>query len=371
MTGEGVEGSYVRYQTLSVLGFSLTKSQPQASRMLGFLSLPREIRDIIYDSCFVREKIEFEEFFTDETPEEWVQDRRLESLTLHLAKPNEKPLLEYNGAAFVHRVERLTPIDGRSHWDDVLYMDRQRSYRIFRGTVDPPCLRIFLTNSFVYKEAASVFYGKNVFTFPSKGCEVTLNACSAFLRDRPEHALPYIKNIHLTIGHYHSLSRRISEWGLYYGAHQPTVKHLGEVLRRKVHLNYFRLLVEEQNPTHEMLRTFKSSLGYARIPHWYEAFRGIINVSKTFDIEFTDSSGTDTHKVWMYSMIRSVIGDSKPDNLTYISSSPNIRNEEGKEMFSTRVVYHHLRKAESSGLFSDIDSVSSRFFSDSQCDGND
>ena len=311
--------------------------------MPGFLSLPREIRDMIYDLCFVRDKIEFEEFYTDETPEEWMRGRRPESLTLHLAKPNEKPLLEYNGVGFVHRVESLTPIDGRSRFDDILYRDRTRSYRIYRGTIDPPCLSIFHTNSFVYKEAASVFYGKNVFTFPSKRCEVTLNACSAFLRDRPEHALPYIKNIHLTIGYADFLD--LGESCLYSGAHYPTVKRLGDTLRHFVRLDHLRLLIEEQYPTDEILKKTKTDLGYVRLYKWMEGLRGI-NVPKILEIECINRIfWWECHKSWLKILISDMTDIFPLGDLNYISSPLNIRNAKGEELFSTRVVYQHQAKA--------------------------
>ena len=296
---------------------------------------------MIYDLCFVREKIEFEEFFTDETPEKWMRGRRPESLTLHLAKPNEKPLLEYNDVGFVHRVESLTPIDGRSRFNDILFKDRTRSYRIFRGTVDPPCLSIFHTNRFVYKEAASVFYGKNVFTFPSKGCENTLNACSAFLTDRPDHALPYIKNINLTIGHVDIIE--LSEISLYFGAHYPTMKRLGVVLRHMVHLTHLRLLIEEQYPTDEVRKVFKRNMGYVTIRHWMEALK-TINIPKTLEIECIDSWST-VQRNWMDLLICDMIGVYELRSPNYISSSPNIRNASGEEMRSTRITYQHDAEA--------------------------
>ena len=302
---------------------------------------------MIYELCFVRDKIEFEEFYTDETPEEWMQDRRLESLTLRLAKPNEKPLLEYNGLSFVHRVEPLMPIDGRSHWDDFLYNDRRRSYRIFRGTVDPPCLRIFHTNRFVYKEAATIFYGKNVFTFPSRRCEVTLNACSAFLTDRPDHALPYIKNISLSIGYIRSFN--LMEKIICRGAHHLTVKLLGSTLRHLVHLNHLRLLVEEQPPANGMRKRFKEDLGYVEMSVWADALR-LIKIPKTLEVESIGSCWVIFHEMSLNSLIYSVTGKWRPGSHTYISSALDVRNEEGREMFSTRVVCKHPTKARSSSI---------------------
>lgn len=201
---------------------------------------------MVYDLLLVRESIGFEEFYSDETPEEWMKDRIVQTLTLHVAKPNEEPLFTYMGTPLVHRIESLTPVEGRSRWDDEFQEDKTRSYRIFRGTIAHPCLRILHTNRFLYKEASSIFYGKNVFTFPSKACELTLNACSAFLTDRPKHALPCIKNINLGIARVDSLW--LGNTPLFYGVHYPTVKRVCDTLRNTVHLSQLSLLVEEQHP---------------------------------------------------------------------------------------------------------------------------
>lgn len=233
-----------------------------------------------------------------------------------------------------------------------------RSYRISRGTVSPPCLRIFLTNKFVYKEAAPVFYRKNVFTFPSNGCEVTLNACSAFLSDRPEHALSYIKNISLGIGFVRP--NPLMECALFCGAHRPTVRRLGDNLRHLVHLNHLGLLIEEQYPTNELLNHLgllveekyptnellkaKESLGYVTVYKLMEDLRGI-KAPQTLEIEFIDSkSSSDDDQVLLRFSVSYMTGILSQGDPNYIISSPNAHNARGRAIFSTRIVYQ--RQAE-------------------------
>ena len=265
--------------------------------MFNFLGLPREIRDEIYKLCLVREKIEFEEFYTDETPEEWMKDRRPDSLTLHIAKPGETPLLEYQGVSFVHRVESLTPIDGRSRWDDIYDGDRQRSYRICRHTTNPPSLGIFYTNRLVYQEASVTFYGKNLFSFPSKDCETTLNACSAFLGDRPEQAVRYTKNISFAIGYIHGFDRRIASRRDYIhrGAHFPTLKRLVHAFRPTLSLDQLNFAVEEQSPSEKALQSWRTSADYVSAANWYPEFEQM-NVPRKLEILFIDSDPPSSAK---------------------------------------------------------------------------
>lgn len=228
--------------------------------MFDFLGLPREIRDEIYKLCLVRGQIEFEEFYIDETPEDWMRDRKPEKLMLHVAKPDETPLLVYQGIPFVHRVESLTRIHGRCRWDDILYEDRERSYRIHRGTTDPPCLDIFLANRLIYQESSMVFYAKNSFCFPSRECELTLNACSGFLTDRPEQALIYISDISLEIGF---IDRHHTDFtgfsgSLFYRIHWPTMQRLDSILKGTLDpkgLSKLKFLVQEQCPSKRALET--------------------------------------------------------------------------------------------------------------------
>ena len=237
--------------------------------MLDFLGLPREIRDEIYELCLVREKIEFEEFYVDETPEDWMQDRKPEGLILHVAKPEETPLLVYQGISFVHRVESLTSIDGRCRWDDIFYEGRERSYRIHRGTTDPPCLSIFLTNRLVYQESSIMFYANNCFCFPSRDCELTLDACSGFLTDRPEQALTYINHISLGISfiewnHPEIIGQSLSS----YGVHLPTMKRLHNSLRGTRGprgLAQLKIFLEAQCPSDRALKHRIRSKSYYRL----------------------------------------------------------------------------------------------------------
>ena len=258
---------HVRFPNPPSVGILIDKDPaPNKPIMFDFLGLPREIRDMVYGFLFLREEIQFEEFYTDETPEDWMKDRRPESLTLHTAKPNEIPLLKYNGIPFVHRVESLVPIDGRSRWDDEFLEHKTRSYRIFRGTIEPPCVRVFHTNRFVYQESSPVFYAKNCFKFPAKDCELTLNACSAFLTDRPKQALSCIKHVSLGIGH-------ISRYGpcnpsVRYGVHLPTLKRLCNTLGCTVQLDRLNLLFEEQCPMSGRAKMLVNSQDYVGFFEW-------------------------------------------------------------------------------------------------------
>ncbi|KAG7006720.1 hypothetical protein G7Y79_00013g034920 [Physcia stellaris] len=183
--------------------------------MFDFLGLPREIRDEIYKLCLVREKIEFEEFYTDETPEEWMKDRRPDALTLHIAKPDETPLLVYQGVPFVHRVESLTPIDGRSRWDDI--------------------------------------YDKD-----------------PFLGDRTERVRTYINNISLCIGYVFRFLPILTanDIDLSYGIHLPTMKRLGHSLRRLMTLNELSIVLQEQSPTEKTLKSLLQKQGYVDMIEW-------------------------------------------------------------------------------------------------------
>lgn len=259
--------------------------------MFDFLGLPREIRDEIYKLCLVREKIEFEEFYTDETIEDWMQDRKPEKLVLRVAKPNEVPLLVYHDMPFVHGVEALTPVDGRSHWEDEIHEHRTRSYRISRDQTGYPYLRIFSTNRMVYQEATVIFYGKNTFSFPSRNCELTLNACSAFLCDRPEQARPYIKNLSLGIGHivkYPNYVPFIS----FYSIHKPTIERLSRTLGNMVYLDHLNLFVEEQTPSLKATEAFRNSREYVGLYEWAEELKHI-NAPKNLVVDLIDSYGSE------------------------------------------------------------------------------
>lgn len=307
--------------------------------MLDFLSLPREIRDEIYKLCLVREKVEFEEFYTDETPEEWMKGRRPGNLMLHIAKPDEQPLLVYQGVPFVHRVESLTPIDGRSRWDDVYIKGRTRSYRICRQTTNPPYLGIFLTNRLVYGECSMIFYGKNSFCFPSKDCESTLNALSAFLLDRPKQALAYIKNLSLRLGTTKYLNGSVSGrlWYLFWPAHRPTLKRLGDILRRLITLDQLIFILEEQCPTTRALESLSNDQDNVGFVDWMDLLRDIRR-PKTLEIETITSVGDDEwHKSRLSLLSSYMLSDwgTKRQEFRFLISSVHVR---GKEIKGTRII---------------------------------
>lgn len=199
-----------------------------------------------------------------------MKDRRPDSLILHIAQPDETPLLVYQGVPFVHRVESLTSIDGRSRWDDIYDKHRTCSYRICRHTRNPPYLKIFLANRLIYQEASITFYGKNRFHFPSKGCENTLNACWAFLEDRPQRVRTYIHNISLSIGYAYRYLPVLQDNGLYWmcGAHRLTMERLNRSLRHLGTLDQLSFVIQEQHPSEKALKSLLQKHSYASIWDW-------------------------------------------------------------------------------------------------------
>ena len=312
--------------------------------MFDFLGLPREIRDEIYNLCLVRKTIEFEEFYVDETPEEWMQDRKPEALTLHVAKPDETPLLVYQGIPFVHRVESLTTIDGRSRWDDVFYEGRERSYRIHRGITSPPCLNIFLTNRLIYQEASIIFYAKNYFCFPSRECELTLNACSCFLTDRPQHALTYIGNISLGIGFIHWRHPEFNTYtdSRFYGVHWPTVQRFVNILRDILGprgLHKLEVLLEEQCPSDKALSHRLGSEDYCDLLLRSVGISGdnnSLNNFKELQIDKIEADDRRSSDFALKYVAKFLTGIWPVHDLNLSSSTVNVG---GKEMFRTRLTW--------------------------------
>ena len=313
--------------------------------MFDFLGLPREIRDEIYVLCLVREKIEFEEFYVDETAEDWMRDRKPEALTLQVARPGETPLLVYQGVSFVHRVESLTPINGRSRWDDVFYKDRERSYRIHRGTINPPCLNIFHTNCLIYQESSMTFYAKNCFCFPSRECELTLNACSAFLTDRPEQALTYISDISLGIGFigWRHPALRDYRGSLLNDMHWPTMQRFVNILRDTLgprSLHKLKMLYEEQCPSDRALSDRLKSKDYCSIfdqPLGVSGWSNSLRNLKDLQVDTLDTyEASSTLSRWKPRYIaRLFIGHSAYDS-SWSSSAISVG---GKEMSHTRLTW--------------------------------
>ncbi|KAL8794494.1 MAG: hypothetical protein Q9195_002967 [Heterodermia aff. obscurata] len=315
--------------------------------MFDFLGLPREIRDEIYTLCLVRENIEFEEFYTDETPEDWMQDRKPEALTLHIAKPDETPLLVYQGVSFVHRVESLTPIDGRSRWDDIFYKGRERSYRIHRGITNPPCLNILLTNRLIYQESSMIFYAKNYFCFPSRECELTLNACSGFLTNRSKQALTYISNISLGIGHIDRL-HRLSETGYRryqrYMVHWPTMERLGNIFRETLSLmglKKLKITLQDQRPSDRALASRLQTEEYSALLDWALAARATNSIKdfKDLQIELVESyrdSSTDGTTANLRLLAEFLTGSWSVYTSNVSSSTVNVG---GKEVSHARMTW--------------------------------
>ena len=274
-----------------------------------------------------------------------MRDRKLENLMLNVAKPDETPLLIYQGIPFVHRVGSLTRIDGRCRWDDIFYEGRERSYRIHRGTTDPPCLNIFLTNRLIYQESFIVFYAKNDFCFPSRECELTLNACSGFLTDRTEQALTYINNVSLEIGftdRRHTGFTNFRE-SRYYGVHWPTMQRFFNILRDTPDSkgpNNLKFLLEEQYPSDRALVSQLESKHYSNL------FLGMARVTEInclknlselqIDLIESTSRFRQGSSLLVRSMARFVLGCPSAHS-SKISSS--IVNVDSKEMYRSRLTW--------------------------------
>ncbi|CAF9935427.1 MAG: hypothetical protein HETSPECPRED_009783 [Heterodermia speciosa] len=310
--------------------------------MFYILSLPREMRNKIYGSCLVRETIEFEEFYVDETAEEWMQDRKPDTLTLHAAKPDETPLLVYQGVPYVHRVGSLVPVYGRCRWDDMVSEGRKRSYRIHRGTANPPYLNILLTNHQVYDEASSIFYGNNHFRFPSRNCELAVNACSGFLTDRSKQALTYVSKISLSIGYFGWQDMELNGWqgSRFRGIHWPTIECFGNILRGArgpLGLKKLEVLIEDQCPSDRAIATRLRSedKDYFSIfcpPSAFQERANSLRNLEHFQIEMVERDGDFRMFLWersLKSLAGFLIGLSSSDIIKY---DDPIKKVDGKEV---------------------------------------
>jgi len=166
------------------------------SRPPGFLRLPRELRDIIYEYALVRDVIEIESAVT-KAPKS------------RLAVGSEIGFCD----ALYSRFPLTYPLCNRSNWQislDLLaipeshfqldsskvHMTYQYSRRHRIRCDQKPALELFLVCNQVYNEAKEVFYAKNVFYFNS-GFQIP--AVAAFLRDRPLSSLALIRSISLQL----------------------------------------------------------------------------------------------------------------------------------------------------------------------------
>lgn len=150
--------------------------------MASFLSLPRELRDAIYETSLV--------------------------------SPDVIGISEVN-----IETRPLNPdlrLDLRRTWqgeieDDVdetiLYLTAMTYQISFKSRDQNLCLNLFLVNRQIYHESRQVFYEQNRFAFSDY--QLTgIPACLAFLQDRqsPLGSLRYIRDIQLDIGKYLTLA---------------------------------------------------------------------------------------------------------------------------------------------------------------------
>ena len=273
-----------------------------------------------------------------------MRDRKPETLTLHVAKPDETPLLVYQGIPFVHRARSLTRINGRCRWDDIFYEDRERSYRIHRGTTNPPYLNIFLTNRLVYQESSMMFYAKNCFCFPSRDCELTLNACSGFLTDRPEQALTYLSNISLGIGFINWTHPGLRDLGdsRFYGIHWPTMQRLADILKGTPDSkgpNKLKFLLQEQCPSDRALAHHLESKNYCNIfLRMMQSLRenGLKTLDELHIILVAENPYCIKMEVEVHYMAYFVLGRWTVNDSKVSSSIVNVGN---REMFRTRLTW--------------------------------
>lgn len=144
--------------------------------MASFLNLPRELRDSIYQASLVSlDNVDISEVNIDMRP----------------LNPDLK--LKLRGT---WRGEIVDPEE--ENILDPVAMTYQMS---FTSRVENLSLNLFLVNRQIYSESRQVFYEQNRFRF-SDYYLTGIPACLAFLFDRPQGSLRYIRDVQLDIGRY-------------------------------------------------------------------------------------------------------------------------------------------------------------------------
>ncbi|KAK0658477.1 hypothetical protein DIS24_g4728 [Lasiodiplodia hormozganensis] len=155
------------------------------------LDLPRELRDAVYERMLVRKAINIVPGYC------WEKRTR--------SNPQ--------------RFDLRVPVHQRSTYERTLAAGMQyASYEERKGgsrrNHNCPNLNIFLTCRQVYDESSSVYYKQNLFSFHFAGCTkevLSVQACHAFLLDRPLQSLQRLRFIKLTINT-STLSSPAADW---------------------------------------------------------------------------------------------------------------------------------------------------------------
>lgn len=234
--------------------------------MLGFLDLPREIRDQIYVINLVHGTIPIgtsNRFLhtrygqlSHVEPEERMDKRgnRWYCYCENCANtdPAIPPIIRRN----TKRSVRDVPAEGyfyrslKSSRTGTLISNLQESYgqpevsqidnfvsgfRQRLTNFDSGILSIFLANRQIYREASAIFYSRNTFDFCYRnyhGYPDSLRNASDFLRDRSKHARAHLKSIRLALGR--NSRDKLVEESWYYG---PELKALCEILANECQLS--------------------------------------------------------------------------------------------------------------------------------------
>ncbi|KAG7006011.1 hypothetical protein G7Y79_00017g043930 [Physcia stellaris] len=228
--------------------------------MLGFLDLPREIRDQIYVINLVHGTIPIgtsdrflhtrygplshvePEERTDKRGNQWhcycENCAITDSAVLPIIRRNTKRSVRDVPAEGYLRFYRslkdrtgtlISNLQESYGQPDVSQIDNSVSGFLQKLTnFDPRILNIFLANRQIYQEASAIFYSRNKFDFcywNNYGYSASLRNASDFLQDRSKHARAHLKSIRLALGR--NSRDKLVEESWYYG---PELKALCEIL---------------------------------------------------------------------------------------------------------------------------------------------
>ena len=189
-----------------------------------------------------------------------------------------------------------------------------------------------------------MFYAKNCFSFPSQDCELTLNACSGFLVDRPEQALTYISNISLVIGFIDRERSQLKflKHSLFYGVHWPTMQRLINILKDTPNSkgpNKLKFLLQEQCPSKRALAKQLENEGdfdFLQFSKLALTKRGSLKNLNELQIDLVEGSSSRVSEV-VVRRIASIVLDRRS---TYGFDVSNSKVHVGsKEMSRTRFIW--------------------------------
>ncbi|KAF4302391.1 hypothetical protein GTA08_BOTSDO10404 [Botryosphaeria dothidea] len=186
------------------------------------LNLPRELRDIVYGYMMIRKRITVTVGYC------WADK----------AKGNKKRFdLRVRERRRTAYQRTLAAGEQYASYEEMKY-GRRKAWNY-------PNLNIFLTNRQIYDEASAVYYGKNTFEFPAAGRTnkvLSVQACHAFLQDRPPRSLGRIKSLELIIDN-PSYGRECAAW-----LDGDVLVPLVEFIRDELDLDRLSLIIEGWPP---------------------------------------------------------------------------------------------------------------------------